>query len=573
MSGVNIILLGSDVEKIVTTVKNMQSQGVADYKIIVVAPIKDSSLLIVNTINMALAVCDLPYTTIVSVDQEYKSNFLSTLLKVIMPDKHFAYSCYTNISTKHDTTQIFNKKFNSTLEFIKNANLIYSCMWNTEFMKNNIGLFNEGINGFEYYDYFVRTFIQAQKNIGFSNSSLTTIYDRKTIDCTFINNIYATYLTIKGKLKNKISVFVSKLGYHGLLKQIPEMATVLNNDVLNVKILVADKKVHNYNSKIGLWTVYLNYFESIVSLLSNIKLDIYCLDDEFKDYVKKFQHQSNVTVSFVNRQVAVPIEATNNNTINKGYYVMAYIRNKLDLFSLKRCIESIIAIDKDCSITVVDDTSPVNFATDVFFKNKVTAVTIVKNIWYPKSGEIFPYWYNTKFRIYDSFIVMHDSMVLKKKIADHYWTKMCTVLWYFDGLHHLNHVTDHILTVCHSMKCGDNVLNKYLNNKHHWIGCFGVSTIMRQDFMDQIFDKYDFENIIKYVDCRAKREMCERLFGIIISLEMGKNVIKKYSLNKCIFDHPNHFDYNNKDSKLSLKDILAVYKNYDSHVIKTWKGR
>ncbi len=258
--------------------------------------------------------------------------------------------------------------------------------------------------------------------------------------------------------------------------------------------------------------------------------------------------------------------------MKRGYYIMAFIRNSADLFSLKQCLESIMHFDKSYNITVVDDNSPIDFCNDTTL-TKIPNLSIIKNTYYPKSGEFFPYWYNSKFLVYDVFVVMHDSMILKKTLPDDCWRRQCTMLWYFEKSQHIKHVTLWVRNICNNIKGGKFIVHNYLHNKHKWVGCFGVATVVEQTFLTSIFNKYDFENIIKQIDSRPKREACERILGIILSIEFGKDVMKKNSLNKSIFNHPDKFDYNSKNSVLTFRQLLSKYQTYDSYIIKLWKGR
>jgi hypothetical protein len=255
--------------------------------------------------------------------------------------------------------------------------------------------------------------------------------------------------------------------------------------------------------------------------------------------------------------------------MKKGYYIMTFVRNDADLFSLRRCIESIMHFDKQYHITVIDDNSP--FTIEAF---NIPRVNLIKNTYHPRSGEMFPYWYNTTFRVYDVFIMMHDSMVLKRTIPDLFWNKPCSMLWYFESARHMPHITANVRQICSSIANGNNLFNKYMHHMTQWVGCFGVSSMMQQSFLDGLFKKYDFEGLIKQVNNRPKREACERLMGVMISFELGKRVTMENCMNKCIFKHPEGFDWgNDKNALMPLGELLKKFEHYNSYLIKTWKGR
>ena len=254
----------------------------------------------------------------------------------------------------------------------------------------------------------------------------------------------------------------------------------------------------------------------------------------------------------------------------RGYYIMTHIRNNIDLFSLKRCVKSIITFDTSYDITIVDDNSLMSVSDDDFFK--IHNVQIIKNTWFPGSAEIFPYWYNRKFRQYDVFITLHDSMILKRSIPDSVWDKKCCILWYFDRIKKLKHLTNSMRTLCDNMKYGDIIFDTYFNKLDRWVGCFGVTALVEQSLMDIIFEKYNFENVVSLIDNHKKREACERILGIFFSLELGKANVMKNSLGGSIFDHPYKYIID-LDASSSFEQLIEKYKNVNAYLIKTWKGR
>lgn len=247
-----------------------------------------------------------------------------------------------------------------------------------------------------------------------------------------------------------------------------------------------------------------------------------------------------------------------------------YITTKVDFEGfnqiLIRCIESIRRLD-DKLIVIINDNSSYEFKREnIPFNN----ILVIKNE-YSGSGEIYPYYLNNKTKLFDQYVVMHDSMILKKKIDN--WSNI-RPLWYFEkGFKNIpndknlenpfkSQIVDHLNDKY-------DILNRYINQQHDgpiisYYGCFGCCLIIDQNVAGPVFTSINLENLVKNVNTRPQRMMCERLLGILF-------LNKPDSLNGSIFNHPSNFS--SLHSKYSLDELLNMFKHYDSYMIKTWFGR
>ena len=267
-----------------------------------------------------------------------------------------------------------------------------------------------------------------------------------------------------------------------------------------------------------------------------------------------------------------------------GYYICTHVRNILEVNMLKRCIESIKKIDQDAEIIVINDNSPKKFILD-------TNITVVKND-IPKSGEIYPYYYNYLTKKFDTFVVLHDSMVLKKplpKVIDN-----IVPLWHFESCcrayYDINNEMVEILTDypipqvyedylnnanrcgrgCGCPDCKKGLTKDPQNVDRVWTGVFGISCIITKSFNDILFEKYYLKDLIHKINTKPKRCCLERIFGILIKMELNITS-KQCSLNGNIFAHP--YSFSEIPITLSLNDVLTHYQNYNSYGIKSWHGR
>ena len=266
------------------------------------------------------------------------------------------------------------------------------------------------------------------------------------------------------------------------------------------------------------------------------------------------------------------------NNRRRGYYVMTHISSPGIVPILRRCLHSIRQVDKHTPICVIDDNSPVqiDYSGELNFPD----VTYVKNTIYPGSAEIYPYYHNYKFDLFDSFVTLHDTMVLKKAIPCNIWDDTCRFMWYFNSGICVESVENDLRHVCDNhLTHGNNIMKAYIHDanlnkkglkENAWSGCFGVSMITQKEFINNLFDKYNLESIYPYITKRNRRCMCERLFGILKYLECptecGSN-----SLNGNIFNHPHPLRRDKEH--VSLGRLLRRSRIYNQYAVKTWQWR
>ena len=59
----------------------------------------------------------------------------------------------------------------------------------------------------------------------------------------------------------------------------------------------------------------------------------------------------------------------------------------------------------------------------------------------------------------------------------------------------------------------------FYQNKSLWTGCFGAMTIIRHDFLQEIFAKYDLKLLIGAITTRFNRSSFERVIACILQKE------------------------------------------------------
>ena len=235
----------------------------------------------------------------------------------------------------------------------------------------------------------------------------------------------------------------------------------------------------------------------------------------------------------------------------------------------RECVKCIRKFHNE-KIVVIDDNSKINVSNDINYNNIIFAQSEYKG-----AGEILGYHYAYKYKLFETFIVLHDSMFLNCILPK--INQSVIFLWHFDkylGKNKSDLDIDNDTNLLFINHCKhserENILKLYYN-KAKWVGCFGVASIISLEFINMIFYKYDFENCIKNVKNRPQREAMERVFAILSFLEDPKLQNHKSLFGNILCDYNNSFAYNYNNYINDINNINNNNKNYK--MIKIWAGR
>jgi hypothetical protein len=245
-----------------------------------------------------------------------------------------------------------------------------------------------------------------------------------------------------------------------------------------------------------------------------------------------------------------------------GFIILRHVSMHIHNNYWKECIKCVRKYH-DEKIIVIDDNSKMNISNDINYNN----VTFVSSE-YKGAGEILGYYYAWKYKPFESFIVLHDSMFLNYKLPK--LEQKTIFLWHFDKYLGKN-ITDVDITNDTNLLfinyCKETERKKMLDiyyDKSKWVGCFGVASIASLDFVNTLFEKYDFESCIKNVKVRHDREAMERVYAILAFLEEPKLHVNKSLFGNILIDYKNayFYKYNN-----------YINDKYNYKMIKIWSGR
>jgi hypothetical protein len=229
-----------------------------------------------------------------------------------------------------------------------------------------------------------------------------------------------------------------------------------------------------------------------------------------------------------------------------GFIVLRHVNSEL---TNKYWIHSVNSIRKyypENKILIIDDNSDYNYVTDEEFYK-----TIIINSEYPKRGELLPYYYYLKNKLFDTAVIIHDSVFINRQLDLN--VRAYKFLWEFE------HWWDQIEDETRMINVFNNPELKYFyENKHLWKGCFGGMSIITHHYLSFINNKYEIGKLLPYVLCRHNRCSFERVIACLLQKEYPKETLLGNIHNYCWF------------GSISF-DEIENHKHLP--LIKCWTGR
>jgi hypothetical protein len=200
---------------------------------------------------------------------------------------------------------------------------------------------------------------------------------------------------------------------------------------------------------------------------------------------------------------------------------------------------------ENCIVIIDDNSDPKFLTTESLYK------TTILNSEFPKRGELLPYYYYLKHKLFDTAVILHDSVFIQKYIK--FNVEKYKFLWYFDS------------KVCPQIEDETKMINlfqnsdllKFYQNRTKWLGCFGGMTCITHDYLSFINSKYPLEKLLDSITSRYNRCSFERVLAVLLQKHHTES-----SFFGCIF----------KYCKWGITiDQTDKYK--DLPLLKVWTGR
>lgn len=190
-----------------------------------------------------------------------------------------------------------------------------------------------------------------------------------------------------------------------------------------------------------------------------------------------------------------------------GFIILRHVNSSITNIYWKKCYDSIRIFYPENHILIIDDNSDVNFLeTHLLYK------TTIINSEFPKRGELLPYYYYLKNKLFDYAVIIHDSVFLQKKI--YFEVDSYQFIWDFE--HTWDQIDDETMMI---KLFNDNELYEFYKDKTLWKGCFGGMSIITHDYLMHINNKYDISKLLDVVLTRYNRCSFERIISCLLQKE------------------------------------------------------
>jgi len=194
---------------------------------------------------------------------------------------------------------------------------------------------------------------------------------------------------------------------------------------------------------------------------------------------------------------------------------------------------------------IIDDNSKYEYITE-----RELYKTFVIESEYRGRGELLPYYYYLKNKLFETAVIIHDSVFINCYID--FSVNKYKLLWEFE--HYWDNTEDERKMI---NAFNDKELLDFYDNKHLWKGCFGGMSVITHNYLLDINRKYDISKLLENVVSRYERQCFERVVACLLQCNEKKETLLGNIHSYC----PWGLEFNAKDEYTHLP------------MIKVWTGR
>lgn len=188
-----------------------------------------------------------------------------------------------------------------------------------------------------------------------------------------------------------------------------------------------------------------------------------------------------------------------------GFIILRHVDHYLTNKYWNYCYKCIREYYPENPILIIDDNSDLNFVVSEVSLYKTTIIYSE----YPKRGELLPYYYYLNNKLFDTAVIIHDSVFINKYID--FSVEKYKFIWYFE--HQCDQIEDETRMI---NLFDDTELLDFYKNRHLWKGCFGGMTIIKHDYLKYINSKYDISKLLDCILSRYNRCSFERVIACLL---------------------------------------------------------
>ena len=392
-------------------------------------------------------------------------------------------------------------------------------------------------------------------------NELTINLNNHKIDLTIINeNLYNledifSYKIICFLEKDIKDISIYKYIFNKIIVFIPDNIIMHNYEQFIIKY-------NNDNIITKIKEIISNYNSFHTNLFRDFNIDK--INNKIKENNKIFLKKTNLfnidKIDIIDKIDTIDkIDKINSKNIDDfGFIILRHVNNKNTNLLWKTNIKNIRKYYNN-KIYIIDDDSCKEFINENEINNYKNCFLIKSE--YNKRGEILPYHYLYKKKLFKKALILHDGTFINQYINFDDIKEDIKYIWHFT--HDWDNEEEELKLL--DIINNQTLINFYKTQK--WYGCFGIQSIISYNFLEKIYDKYNFDKIINYIDSRPKRMNFERIFSVICTYE-NNNLYKMPSLYG-IIHHYIHWGYNFENYIDDLKNNnISQYP-----LIKIWNGR
>ena len=226
-------------------------------------------------------------------------------------------------------------------------------------------------------------------------------------------------------------------------------------------------------------------------------------------------------------------------------------------------------------IVIIDDHSSFTSEMEFDFNFDLDNILFIESECSLGCGEFLGYYYYYKHKWADHAIILHDSFWIQRPIPELNSFLELGSDSNIKFLCHFNTRYNH-----HNFQEEVNIMNLLKNPKElvsffHQIdvcniGCFGIQSCISYSFLEKLQDRFQFMDLIHYVNTRDKRMCLERVFGAIMLFMFPKIKENVSFYGDILIEYVDKYEHTSFGYYLENKEKMRLE---DRPFIKVFSGR